>query len=147
MAATLIIYFLIIDLLNFSTTIYLSFFNAVITAGCLFLAVRDVYQHEKEDFKYMEGFTAALASGFIGTTIFTIFMAVYLFEIDPELAQSLKEQITIAGSGIEVAILLFIFLSGIATTIISALVVIPIYKQSWNTKRMRKKQNPMNDKH
>jgi riboflavin transporter FmnP len=146
-AATLIGYFLLIDLLGLADKIWLSFFNAIITGACLFLAVRDVYQHEKEQFKYMEGFIAALVSGFIGTVIFTIFIAIYLFEIDTELAASLQEQITIAGSGIEVAILLFVFLSGIATTITSALVILPIYKQSWNTKRVRREQKPMNDKH
>ena len=146
-AATLIGYFLIIDLLGLAEIIYLSFFNAVLTAGCIFLAVRDVYKHDKEQFKYMEGFTAGLLSGLIGTTIFTIFMAIYLFEVRPELAQALREQITIAGSGIEFAIILFVFLSGVATTVTSALVILPIYKQSWNTKRIRKDQDPMNDKH
>ena len=80
-AATLIGYFLIIDLLGFAEIVYLSFFNAIITAGCIFLAVRDVYRHQKDRFKYMEGFTAALLSGLVGTTIFTIFMAVYLLTI------------------------------------------------------------------
>lgn len=146
-AATLIAYFLIIDLLGLAEVVYLSFLNAIITGGCIFLAVRDVYKLSKDRFKYMEGFTAALQAGLVGTTIYTIFMAVYLFEIRPELAEALQEKITIAGSGIEVAILLFIFLSGLATTVVSALVVIPIYKQSWNTRKVRKDQHPMNDKH
>jgi len=146
-AATLIGYFLIIDFLGLADKVYLSFFNAVITAGCIFLAVRDVYKHEKAQFKYMEGFTAALLSGLVGTTIFTVFMAIYLFEVQPELAESLQKQITIAGSGIEFAIILFVFLSGVATTVTSALVILPLYKQSWNTKKIRKVQDPMNDKH
>ncbi len=146
-AATLIGYFLLIDLLGLAEVVYLSFVNAIITAGCIFLAVRDVYKHKKDNFEYMEGFTASLMSGLIGTTIFTVFMAVYLFEIRPELAASLKEQITIAGSGIEMAILLFVFLSGVATTVVSALVVLPLYKQSWNTRKVRKEQDPMHDKH
>ncbi|MGB5980673.1 MAG: DUF4199 domain-containing protein [Nonlabens sp.] len=146
-AATLIVYFLIIDLvLDQAEVIYFSFFNAILTAGGLFLAVRDVYKHEKETFKYMDGFQAALVAGLIGTTIFTVFMAVYLFEIDPELALAIKEQITIAGNGIEVAILLFVFLSGLATTIVSALFILPIYKRSWNTKGVRESQNPMKHK-
>jgi len=73
-------------------------------------------------------------------------MAVYLFEVRPELAANLKEQITIAGSGIEVAILLFVFLSGLATTIVSALFILPIYKRSWNTKNVRVSQKPMKHK-
>ncbi|PRP67629.1 DUF4199 domain-containing protein [Nonlabens agnitus] len=146
-AATLIGYFLIIDILGLAEEVYLSFFNAILTGGCIFLAIRDVYRLEKHRFNYMEGFQAALLSGLVGTTIFTLFIAVYLFEIRPELATSLKEKITIAGSGIEFALILFVFLSGVATTVVSALVILPLYKQSWNTKKVRKEQNPMHDKH
>jgi hypothetical protein len=138
---------LIIDLLGFAEIVYLSFFNAILTGGGIFLAVRDVYRHNKEHFEYMNGFTSALLSGLVGTTIFTIFMAIYLIQIRPELATALKEQITIAGSGIDFAILLFVFLSGVATTIVSALIIMPIYMQSWNTKKVRREQKPMNDKH
>lgn len=146
-AATLIGYFLLIDLLGYAEFVYLSFFNAILTGGCIFLAIRDVYRHEKDGFKYMDGFTAGLLSGLLGTTIFTIFIAIYLFEVRPELATALKEQIVIAGSGIKFAIILFIFLSGVATTVVSALVILPIYKKSWNTKRVRQEQKPLNDKH
>lgn len=146
-AASLIGYFLLIDLLGFAEIVYLSFFNAILTGGGIFLAVRDVYKHNKENFEYMNGFTSGLISGLVGTTIFTVFMAVYLIQIRPELAQGLKEQITIAGSGIDFAILLFIFLSGVATTVVSSLIIMPIYMQSWNTKKVRQQQKPMNDKH
>lgn len=147
-AATLIVYFLIIDLIfEGADKVYLSFFNAVITAGCIFLAIRDVYRKKKERFKYMEGFKAALLSGLVGTTIFTIFIAIYLFEIDTDLAQRLQEQISIAGQGVKYNVILFVFLSGVSTTIVSALVILPLYKQSWNTKKIRKVQDPMNDEH
>ncbi|WP_228547277.1 DUF4199 domain-containing protein [Nonlabens antarcticus] len=146
-AASLICYFLIIDLLGYADVVFLSFFNAILTGGGIILAVRDIYRLDKEHFEYMNGFTAGFLSGLIGTTIFTIFMALYLIQIRPELAESLKEQITIAGSGIDFAIIVFVFLSGVATSIVSALIIMPIYMPSWNTKKVRKKQKPMNDKH
>ena len=146
LAITLIVYFVLLDLLGLAENIYLSFFNAILTGGSLFLAVRDVYRHEKENFKYMQGFQAALVSGLIGTTIFTVFMAIYIYEINPSLGESIREQVEIAGKGVNVALLLFVFLSGIATTIVSALCIIPIYKRSWNTKNVRESQNPMKHK-
>lgn len=146
-ATSLIVYFLIIDFLGLADKVYLSFFNAILTGGGIFLAVRDVYRHKKELFKYMEGFTAALLAGLVGTTIFTIFIAIYLFEIRPELAESLHENIPVAGSGIKFSLILFVFLSGVSTVIVSALVILPLYKQSWNTKKVRKVQKPMNDEH
>ena len=146
LAITLIAYFILLDLLGLADNVYFSFFNAVLTAGSLFLAVRDVYKHEKENFKYMEGFQAALVSGFIGTLIFTVFMAIYIYEINPDLGAEIRQQVEIAGSGVNVAILLFVFLSGIATTIVSALCILPIYKRSWNTRNVRSTQKPMNHK-
>ena len=144
-AAALIIYFVFIDMIGYGAESYLSFFNAVIVGVGLFFVIRDVYQHNKESFEYMEGFLAGIKAGFIATLIYTIFMGVYLFEINPDLAEQLEEQVTIAGQGIEVALLLFIFLSGLATSIVVSLLVIPIYKRSWNTKRVRDEQKPMND--
>jgi hypothetical protein len=143
--ATLIGYFLLINILGFSENIYLSFFNAIITGGCIFLAIRDVYNRKKGDFKYMDGFSAALLSGLAGTTIFTIFIAIYLFEIDPELTTAIGKQIAIANTGTEFSLLIFIFLSGVATTVVSALVILPIYKKSWNTREVRDDQKPMNN--
>jgi hypothetical protein len=142
---TLIGYFLIIDFLGYADRAYLSFFNAIITGGCIFLAIRDVYRKNKESFNYMDGFTAALLAGLFGTTVFTVFIAIMLFEVQPELVPELSKQIAIAGGNVEISILLFVFLSGVATTIVSALVILPIYKKSWNTKSIRTQQKPMNN--
>jgi hypothetical protein len=92
----------------------------------------------------MDGFLAGIKAGFIATVIHTVFMAVYLFEINPDLAAELQDQVTIAGKGIKSALLLFIFLSGMATSIVVPLLIIPIYKKSWNTRQVRKQQNPLN---
>ncbi len=143
-SAALIIYFVIIDTIGYGSESYLSFFNAVITGVGLYLVIRAEYM-DSADFKYMDGFLTGIKTGFIATLIYTIFMAIYLFEINPDLAEQLKEQVTIAGDGIEVALLLFIFLSGFATSIVASLLIIPIYKKSWNTREVRKDQEPMNN--
>ncbi len=139
---TLIAYFVLIDLLGQADKIYFSFVNAILTAGSLYLAMRDVYKHEQEEFKYMDGFQAALVAGLIGSTIFTVFMAIYFFEIRPELADDIMAQITVPGSS-KMALVLFVFLSGVATSVVSALIIIPIFKKSWNTREVRKKQDPL----
>jgi uncharacterized protein with PQ loop repeat len=40
--------------------------------------------------------------------------------------------------------LLSILLSGVATSIVTPLLILPIYMKSWNTKDTRKKQKPLN---
>lgn len=145
MGIGLIVYFLIINSIGLAAQSYLSFFNAIIVGAGIFFVIRDVYKNQTQ-FKYMDGFVAGVTSGFIATLIFTVFMAIYLFEINSELAQELKTQITTAGNGIEFALILFIFLSGFATSIVTPLVILPLYKRSWNTREVRSKQKPLNQR-
>lgn len=143
MALALIVYFLIINKIGYGAKSYLSLFNAVIVGIGIFFVIRDVHKNTVK-FKYLDGFVAGIKSGFVATLIFTVFMAIYLFEIDPALAQQLKKQITTAGEEIEFALLLSILLSGVATSIVTPLLILPIYMKSWNTKDTRKKQKPLN---
>ncbi|MGB3590952.1 MAG: DUF4199 domain-containing protein [Nonlabens sp.] len=145
-AAALIIYFIILDVLGMGSQVYLLFFNAIIASVGVFLTIRGVYDIQEEHFNYMEGFMSGIKMGFIATTIYTVFVAIYIFEINQDLTQELRSQIEIAGTGIEAAIILFIFLSGIATAIVASLVVIPLYKRTWNTRRVRAQQDPLNGK-
>jgi len=145
-AAALIVYFLILNALGLGGTIYMSFFNAFITAGGMYMMIRALFKDEGKNFEYINGFLAATAAGFISTIAFTVFMAVYLVEINPELAKEIATKITtIKGTG-ELSILLFIALSGFATTLVAALGIMPIFKQSWNTRQVREAQKPMNQK-
>ncbi|WP_300980288.1 DUF4199 domain-containing protein [Nonlabens sp.] len=142
MGFALIAYFLIINSFGLATQSYLSFFNAIIVGIGIFLVIRDIHRN-KDEFEYFEGFVAGIKSGFVATLIFTVFMAIYLFEIDLELAQELKKQISTAGTDIEFALLIFILLSGFATSVVTPLLILPIYEKSWNTKETRGKQKPL----
>ena len=143
MATALVVYFIFIDIIGYAAQSYLSFFNAIIVGAGIFFVIKDVYKNATA-FKYMDGFVAGIKAGFIATVLYTIFMAIYLFEIRPELTLELKEQVAIAGGSIEIALLLFIFLSGLATSIVLPLVILPLYKKSWNTKDVRSQQKPLN---
>jgi hypothetical protein len=139
MGLALIVYFLIINTLGFATQSYLSIFNAVIVGVGIFYVIRDTHKN-KDEFDYFEGFVAGIKSGFVATLIFTVFMAIYLFEIDLELAQELKKQITTAGDGVEFALLIFILLSGFATSTVTPLLILPFYQKSWNTRKTTERQ-------
>jgi hypothetical protein len=146
MAASLIIYFLLLDSLGLGGEIYLSFFNVIITAGGVYLVVRNMFKTEGKNFEYLKGFIAAVTVGFIATLIFTVFMAIYLTEIHTELATVLLSKISTLKSSSVFSILLFIALSGFATSLVAALIVMPLFKQSWNTRQLRETQKPMNQK-
>ncbi|WOI22214.1 DUF4199 family protein [Nonlabens ulvanivorans] len=140
----LIAYFLLIASIGVADKVYLSFLNAPIMAIGLYFIIRSVFKSQPNDFKYMDGFLSGLASGFLISIVFTVFMAIYLFEINPDLVQEMSASIPLASGTDEVGLLLFIFLSGVSTAIVSSLLIIPIFKQSWNTRGMRNSQKPLN---
>lgn len=142
--AILIIYFMAVALMGGANQVYLSFLNAPIVAIGLYLIIRNIYREQPSNFRYMDGFLSGLASGFLISVLFTAFMALYLLEINPELIQQMNTSLPIATGTSVFGLLLFIFLSGVSTAIVSSLLIIPIFKQSWNTKETRASQKPLN---
>jgi carbon starvation protein CstA len=145
-AGILIAYFVVLDLLGMGSQIYLLFANALIAAAGVYLTIKTVYDLEKEEFRYMDGFLAGIKMGFIAVTLYTVFVGIYIYEINHDLSEELESQIDIAGTGIEAALLLFIFLSGLATIIIASLLFIPLYKRTWNTRQTRASQDSIHGK-
>lgn len=142
--ALLITYFLIIASIGIADKVYLSFLNAPIMAIGLYLIIRSIFKEQPRTFKYMDGFLSSLASGFLISVLFTVFMAIYLLELNPTLVQEMSTSLPLATGTDEVGLLLFIFLSGVSTAIVSSLLIIPIFKQSWNTRQIRNSQKPLN---
>lgn len=142
--ALLITYFLIIATIGIADKVYLSFLNAPIMALGLYLIIRSIFKEQPRTFKYMDGFLSSLASGFLISVLFTVFMAIYLLELNPTLVQEMSMSLPLATGTDEVGLLLFIFLSGVSTAIVSSLLIIPIFKQSWNTRQIRNSQKPLN---
>lgn len=142
--ALLITYFLIIASIGIADKVYLSFLNAPIMAVGLYLIIRSIFKEQPRTFKYMDGFLSSLASGFLISVLFTVFMAIYLLELNPTLVQEMSTSLPLATGTDEVGLLLFIFLSGVSTAIVSSLLIIPIFKQSWNTRQIRNSQKPLN---
>lgn len=142
--ALLITYFLIIATIGIADKVYLSFLNAPIMALGLYLIIRRIFKEQPRTFKYMDGFLSSLASGFLISVLFTVFMAIYLLELNPTLVQEMSTSLPLATGTDEVGLLLFIFLSGVSTAIVSSLLIIPIFKQSWNTRQIRNSQKPLN---
>ena len=83
-------------------------------------------------FTYVDGFKTGLITGFIGTILFTIFMAIYMFHIDPAFTQKLLSE-WFGNYGAGAGILVFIILvEGLASTVILTLTFMQIFKKSNN---------------
>ena len=131
-SAVLIAYFLLLSLFNLHTNPAFSFFNAVITAFGIYEVIRIYKLKSPNSFSYSEGFKAGMITGTIATVIFTVFFLVYSTEVDsdflPELINSMNGSFNI-NAGL---ITFIVAIMGFATTVVSTLTVMQLFKKSRN---------------
>ena len=131
-SAVLIAYFLLLSLFNLHTNPAFSFFNAVITAFGIYEVIRIYKLKNPNSFSYSEGFKVGMITGAIATIIFTVFFLVYSTELDagflPELLNSMNGSFNI-NAGL---ITFIVAIMGFATTLVSTLTVMQLFKKSRN---------------
>jgi hypothetical protein len=145
-AGALILYFMAMQWAGFAGNPWLSIVNIFFMLAGMSGAMRAVYIKQGERFRYMDGFLSGLAMGFIVTLIFTTFFAIYIFELNPSYAEDIMGGMFMGYKAGPSELVLATVLFGMATTIVLALTIIPIFKQSWNIKKVRKQQKPLNQK-
>lgn len=127
----LIVYFLLLAIVGLNSNPAFSFFNAVITAGGIYLSIKSYRRHKSTKFRYQKGFMAGIFTGFYATVIFTIFFAIY-FANNDAFAQALRDHIIIDTNA---GLLIFgVALMGFASTMVVTLSLMQLFKDSWNTK-------------
>lgn len=128
----LIAYFLILALFNKHINPVFSFFNAVITALGIYEAVRLKKLEDAESFSYGEGFKTGVITGFIATIVFTIFFLFYATEINNQYLPNLLENIK-GNFNIDIGMITFVVaVMGLATSVVSVLTVMQLFKNSRN---------------
>ncbi|WOD44876.1 DUF4199 domain-containing protein [Hwangdonia lutea] len=131
-SAVLIAYFLILALFGKHTNPVFSFFNAVITVFGIYEAVRLQKLKDTDSFSYGEGFKTGIITGFVATFFFTAFFLFYTTEINPGFLSELLENID-GVFNIDIGMVTFIVaIMGVATTVISTLTVMQLFKNSGN---------------
>ena len=131
-SAVLIAYFLILALFNLNTNPVFSFFNAVITAFGIYEVVRIRKLEGPNSFSYEEGFKIGVATGAIATIIFTVFFLFYSTEINHDFLPQLLDSMNGSFDINEGLIAFIVAIMGFATTIVSTLVVMQLFKNSGN---------------
>lgn len=132
-AVILIAYFLILKLVGLHQYPVLSAANGLIYGAGLYMAIKK-YNSLEGDIKYEEGFEVGLLSGGIASVIFTIFMAVYMYQIDTEFAAAIMKTWNLEYDLGTLMILISILIMGFATTLILTLSFMQLLKRSWNTR-------------
>lgn len=131
-AIVLIAYFLLLKLVGLHQYPAFSIFNGIIYGVGLYMVTK-AYRSKTTGWKYEKGFEIGLFTGGIATIIFTIFMAVYMYQIDGEFAANILESWSLdydLGASI---LLVSILIMGFATTLILTLAFMQLHKKSWNT--------------
>lgn len=128
----LIAYFLLLDLFGKSTNPVYSFFNAAITAFGIYEVIYISKIKNPKTFTYVEGFKNGIITGFVATVAFTIFFLIYATEVNDMFVDQLLQTVK-RNFDIDVGIVTFIVaIMGFATTVVSALTVMQLFKNSNN---------------
>ncbi len=131
-SAVLVAYFLVLSLVDKHTNPAFSFVNALITGFGIYEAIRLSKFENPKGFTYSEGFKTGIITGFVATILFTVFFLFYATEINsaflPELLQKIK-----GGFNADIGMVTFVVaVMGLATTVVSALTVMQLFKKSRN---------------
>lgn len=131
-AFILIAYFLLLKLVGLHQYPVLSSINALIYAGGIYMAIKK-YNSQEDDRKFEKGFEVGLLSGGIASIIFTLFMAIYMYQIDTEFAASIMQTWNLEYDLGTLMLLISILIMGFATTLVLTLSFMQLLKRSWNT--------------
>jgi len=126
---SLIGYFLLLSLFELHVNPMFSLFNGVITGFGLFEAIKYRKLELGSDFQYSNGFSTGIVAGFISTLLFSIFMAVYVTEVNTDFLHAL---LTSWDSHFDISVGAFIFvvaLMGLATAVVLTLTIMQFFKK------------------
>jgi hypothetical protein len=107
--------------------------NGLIFAGGIYMALKK-YSSREAAFKYEKGFEVGLFTGGIASILFTIFMAVYMYQIDGEFAANIMKSWGLDNDLGTLMLLLTVLIMGFVTTLVLTLAFMQLLKKSWNTK-------------
>lgn len=131
-AITLIAYFLILKLFGLHENPWLRLTNGLIMCLGIYYAIKFLKLGSDNNFNYINGAKTGLMTGFIGTVLFTIFMAFYMYHIDVAFTQKLLGD-WFSNYEVSTNILLFIvFIEGLASTVVLSLAFMQVFKKSRN---------------
>lgn len=130
--AALIAYFLILKLVALHENPWLRLFNGIIMASGIYYAIKYFKLKLDADFSYVDGFKTGLLTGFLGTIMFTAFMAIYMFHLDTAFTEKILNdwfENYDNGTGILVFVIL---IEGLASTVVLTLTFMQLFKKSHN---------------
>ena len=131
-AVVVIAYFLLLKLLGLHQYPVLSAANGVVYGAGILLAIKK-YKATSTKFQYEKGFEVGFLCGSIATILFTVFMALYIFEFDTEFAYNILDSWNLNFNKGSLILIISIVIMGFSTSLVLTLAFMQLLKESWNT--------------
>lgn len=132
-AVALIAFFLLTKLVGLHKYPILSAVNGLIFGYGIFSVLKN-YKSSTDRFQYQDGFQVGLFTGGLATIIFTVFMAVYIFQIDSQFAEAVLDSWNLNINKGSLILVISLFIMGFSTTFVLTLAFMQLLKESWNPK-------------
>lgn len=132
-AIALIVYFLVLKLMGLHHYPVLSSVNALFFGAGIYMALNN-YRSKVPELKYEKGFELGMFTGGIASIVFTVFMALYMYQIDNEFAIAIMESWNMETDLGIAMLVMTILIMGIVTTLLLTFAFMQLLKRSWNTK-------------
>ena len=135
-AIALVAYFLLLKLIGLHNYPILSAFNGVIFGAGILMTLKG-FKSESDSFDYLNGFQLGLFTGAIATSLFSFFMALYIFQIDTQFASAILDSWELNYNKGGLIIIVSLVMMGFSTTLVLTLAFMQLLKESWNTSKQR----------
>lgn len=130
-AIVLIVYFLVLKVVGLHQFPILSVANGIIFGAGILVAMKQ-FKASGQSFFYQDGFQLGLVTGAIATILFSIFMALYIFQIDTQFASAILDSWGLAYNKGGLIIIVTLIMMGFSTTLVLTLAFMQLLKDSWN---------------
>jgi len=132
-ATVMIAYFLLTKLMGLHQYPVLSAMNGLFIGGGIFFALKK-YKASTVSFKYQDGFQLGLWAGCLATIIFSVFMALYIFQIDAQFAEAVLKSSGLDYNKGSLILIISLVIMGFSTSFVLTLAFMQLLKESWNQK-------------
>jgi hypothetical protein len=133
-AVALIAYFILLKFMGLHRYPILSAANGVIYGAGILLVMKK-FKASSSSFQYQEGFILGLATGGLATVLFSVFMAVYIFQIDTQFALAILDSWGLTYNKGGLIIVVSLIMMGFSTTLVLTLAFMQLLKESWNASK------------
>ena len=131
-AVALVVYFFILRSFSLHQNPLLRLFNGIVMAAGIYYAIKYFKKSNSNAIGYFDGFKTGLFTGFIATIIFTAFMSIYMFHLDPNFTKVLmREWFSTYNQGAGVLVFI-ILIEGLSSTVVLTLAFMQLFKKSRN---------------